>query len=79
MGEKKKVAYDHAAKELASKSETRHNDKWKEVKPPNAMTILSSVLDRCLMYCISVWQRPEGSEVFFFFFFKLFNILAKLV
>lgn len=54
MGEKKKVTYDHAAKELTSKSETRHNDKWKEVKPPNAMTILSSVLDRCLMYCISL-------------------------
>lgn len=54
MGEKKKVAYDHAAKELASKSEKRHDDKWKEVKHPNAMTILSSVLDRCLMYCISL-------------------------
>lgn len=75
MGEKKKVTYDHAAKELTSKSETRHNDKWKEVKPPNAMTILSSVLDRCLMYCISLWQRPEGSEGVFL----LFNILVKLV
>jgi len=54
MGEKKKVAYDHAAKELASESETCHDDKWKEVKPPNAMTTLSSALDRCLMYCISL-------------------------
>lgn len=54
MGEKKKVAYEQAAKEPASKSETRHNDKWKEVKPLNAITILGSVLDRCLMYCISL-------------------------
>lgn len=52
--EKKKVAYGHAAEQLASKSEMRHDDKWKKVKPPNAMTILSSVLDRCLMYCISL-------------------------
>lgn len=77
MGEKKKVAYEQAAKEPASKSETWHNDKWKEVKPLNAITILGSVLDRCLMYCISLWQRPEGSEVFFLLLL-LFNIFTKL-
>lgn len=64
MGEKKRMGCDRAGKEPASTSETSHNDEWEEVITPNAATILSSALDRCLMYCISLWQSPEGSEVF---------------
>lgn len=54
MGEKKKMACDRAGKKPASTSETSHNDEWEEVKTPNAVTIPSSALDRCLMYCISL-------------------------